>query len=342
MLGSRWAGSAGELLSRFACGATLLVAGGVKLYQLLTDPGLGVLYGSRWTQTAVVEYEVILGLWVLSGIGFSWGRRIALATFVGFGCVSLYLGLSGEASCGCFGRVTVNPWWTLALDTALALLLVAVKPRADRSVAESAVTPGRSSRLPAVVGVASVGALAGVLMVPIALWRPGTASASADSIAGSRFVLLEPEEWVDKPFPLAEYIDMGERGRLLRGSWVMMFYHHGCPKCQQVLPEYERLAEELKRSGAGIEVAVIEVPRFGPGTGTGTLPAGPGAVPADRGGEKEPVALVLGRLSRDKDWFIKTPCEVRVTAGRVTAVTTNEDALPTGMHQSGAPWPTNP
>jgi len=31
--------------------------------------------------------------------------------------VTLYKGLAGATSCGCFGQLSVNPWYTLAADT---------------------------------------------------------------------------------------------------------------------------------------------------------------------------------------------------------------------------------
>ena len=322
-------GITGGHFAHFSCAGTLLVAAASKLYQLFTDPALGVLYGSRWTQTAVVGYETLLSLWLVSGIAVHSARRIALVTFVVFGCVTLYLGFSGEESCGCFGRLSVNPWWTFVLDAALVLVLAATMLRRNGAGVRADSMSDRRPRPLARVAVATGAALAGIFLLTAALWRPGAPISSPDRIADSRFVLLEPEQWVDRPFPLTDYIDWGEQSRPLRGSWVLMFYRHGCPRCHRLLPEYERLAEGLRRSRAGVEVALIEVPPFGQVTGTGTSPAGQGVTPNSPGQESRPGPLSAGRLSRSKNWFIRTPCEVRVTDGRVTAVTFDEDSLPT-------------
>src|SRR5262245_1148149 len=108
---------------RFTCVIVLVLAAVLKGYQLYADPALGVLYGSRWLQAALVEYEMMLGMWLFSGVALPWARRVTLVTFLGFGCYSLYLGAAGHSSCGCFGQVKVNPWLTLAFDTVMIVLL---------------------------------------------------------------------------------------------------------------------------------------------------------------------------------------------------------------------------
>jgi len=59
---------AGTRIPRFVCAGILLVAAGFKGYQLVTDPALGTLYGSAWLQFLLVEYEVLLASWLLSGV----------------------------------------------------------------------------------------------------------------------------------------------------------------------------------------------------------------------------------------------------------------------------------
>ena len=53
--------------------------------------------------------EAVLGLWLLSG----WSARAAWAGATGFfalmASASLYLALAGQQSCGCLGRIQVNP-----------------------------------------------------------------------------------------------------------------------------------------------------------------------------------------------------------------------------------------
>jgi hypothetical protein len=83
------------------------------------------IFASHGLQLAAIELEVVLGLWLLSGkhpIG-SW--LTALATFAVFAAVSSYQAWIGQASCGCFGKLSVAPEKALTIDlAALAALLV--------------------------------------------------------------------------------------------------------------------------------------------------------------------------------------------------------------------------
>src|SRR5207249_2047895 len=45
--------------------------------------------------------------------------------------VGLYLALVGQTSCGCFGRIAVNPWLMFAVDVAVMGALVLSRPAAS-------------------------------------------------------------------------------------------------------------------------------------------------------------------------------------------------------------------
>jgi len=115
---------------RIALGLLLLTAAGFKAHQLATEPVLGAgLLDSRWLLMATVEFELLLGLALLWNV---WRRPTWAATvtcFALFACVSLYKGLSGEATCGCLGRIRINPWYTLAFDIAVVFALVRYRPK---------------------------------------------------------------------------------------------------------------------------------------------------------------------------------------------------------------------
>ena len=109
---SPW-GGAGYVAIRVFLAAILISAAVLKGYQLATGPVLGTgLFSSRILLIAVVEFEWLLGVWLITGLFPKWAWRVTLGCFVLFACVSLYKGLSGDASCGCFGQVEVSPWWT--------------------------------------------------------------------------------------------------------------------------------------------------------------------------------------------------------------------------------------
>lgn len=109
-----------------ALGLFLVVAAGLKLYGI--DVSLYAQYG-RWATPqilmATIVWEMGVGLWMLCGMhqGVAWA--FAIATFCVFAGISGYLGLIGQAECGCFGVIHASPWAALSLDL-LALTLLAI------------------------------------------------------------------------------------------------------------------------------------------------------------------------------------------------------------------------
>ena len=110
---------------RIALGLVMLFAAATKGYQLATEPVLGEgLLNSRWLLIGVVEFELFFGLWLLSGIRPTWSWIVAVSCFAIFGSVSFTKAVLGEANCGCFGKMHVNPWITFCFSaTVLAVLL---------------------------------------------------------------------------------------------------------------------------------------------------------------------------------------------------------------------------
>jgi thiol-disulfide isomerase/thioredoxin len=305
-VGQSWSVMVRGILARFGCAAILIIAATLKTHQLIANPALGVLYGSRWLHAGLIEYECILAVWLLSGLRPAWCRGVLLVSFAGFGCYSLYLALSGTESCGCFGQVRVNPWLTFTLDAGLVVLLWQWSPHCGGGSWGFGVGLTRPGRMPSSFRMTAGLAVLVVPVLAIVGWGSGTEATDADSVATQNLVVLEPEKWIGKRFSLFEYIDIGER--LSTGSWVLVFYHHDCSKCQEAIPKYERLAQELKESGQAIQVALIQVPPYG------TL------------GLVENQIRWRGRLSNRKEWFVITPYEVRLTDGQVTAVSTGTES----------------
>lgn len=112
----------------------MLGTAGLKLYGLRVTaiPPVG-WFSTPWLQFAAVEWEVALGLWLLSGwlpvaAWFATG-----ATFLLFAGISGSLGWTGQADCGCFG-IKASPWYAFAVDVAAlaALALARPRPNADQ------------------------------------------------------------------------------------------------------------------------------------------------------------------------------------------------------------------
>lgn len=147
---------------RIGLGTLLLAAAGLKLYGLSVSavPQVG-WFAQPWVQLAAVEWELVLGLWLLSGAHQRGAWLAALVTFLAFAAVSGYLGFIGVASCGCFGAIEASPWAAFGFDLAALALLLANRPatamtRSDLRQAFAVVTTGMAVPLLAVVSFTSV------------------------------------------------------------------------------------------------------------------------------------------------------------------------------------------
>jgi hypothetical protein len=120
-------------VARILLGLGLLATAGLKLYGLSVSavPRVG-WFAHSWAQLASAEWEVVLGLWLLSGAYPRLSWLAALITFAAFAAVSCYLAWVGVASCGCFGAVQTNPWWAFSIDLAVLALLLMVRPPKER------------------------------------------------------------------------------------------------------------------------------------------------------------------------------------------------------------------
>ncbi len=221
---------------------------------------------------------------------------LSLLCFSGFALVSFYKGISGQATCGCFGRVPVNPWYTFALDAAAVLALLRWRPRGE--------SRSHVHTFPRFATVSALGLLVGT-PVALATWTEpvGTLTDLGELLPDGKTILLKPESWVGKRFPLLEHIDIGDQ--LVEGEWLVLLYHHDCPKCREAIPRYEALGRDSDPSRSKMKVALDEAPPHAV-SGTG---------PADHIG-----TCFRGRLRSVRNWFVETPVAVRVGDGVVLEV----------------------
>ena len=111
-------------------GVVLLVAALLKGQELLTVPSAN---HDIWTYRPFlvfqVVFELILAVWILSGLWKQATWCVTAACFFVFSCVTCYKGFIGADSCGCFGKIHVNPWITLGLiDLPLLIALLTFPP----------------------------------------------------------------------------------------------------------------------------------------------------------------------------------------------------------------------
>ena len=277
----------------------LLVTAVLKAHQLATEPVANKdIFSYRWSLILQVEFEILLGLWLLSGLHKRLVWVIATACFSFFSCITLYKALSGEASCGCFGKIEVNPWYTLILDVSAVVALLIFRPGLRKPQLVKYYWPRFAT---VIVIVLTAGISAGMAMTS---YTPAALTAEGNIIGDSEFVVLEPERWIGKRFPLLEYIDIGDQ--LADGDWVVLLYHYDCSDCREAVPKYEQFSRDFARQVGQPRIALVEIPPYAELSNRLPSPDSP---------------CTLGRLSNVKEWFVKTPAVVFLSDARVEYAT---------------------
>jgi hypothetical protein len=119
-------------LVHFLLGLVLIVAGALKLYELAYEssdestPALFLIF--------LAEFELLGGIWMAAWIDPERTRWWAAAVFLGLACSSLFEALAGKCSCGCFGSLSVSPWFILVFDLAAVAALLGSRPSASSQI----------------------------------------------------------------------------------------------------------------------------------------------------------------------------------------------------------------
>ena len=290
---------------RFIIAAVLLLAAGLKAYQLATAPLPPVVQGSMFTpllelfnnrhfQMVVVVGEILFALVLIEGLWQSWTWLLSLLGFSAFTLVSLMKGLSGEASCGCFGAVTVNPWYTATFDAAIVGLLVIFRERIDWTLR------GWERRKVLAVLVAWLLLAVPTLFLMFSHKEQPHATLGTEFIGadGRKIILLDPESWIGKEFPLiSRFTEPKGSEVLLQGTWSVLLVQPDCTECKQKMAELE--ANNIEN------VAIVVIPFRSNET----------AVRASF-----PVFV----LDRQNDWLANTPYMIKLEKGVSVALGNQE------------------
>jgi hypothetical protein len=272
----------------------VLLAAGLKGYELFAGPLPATsLWTSRSFLFGVIEAESFLGLWLLSGLWARGARWTALAAFGVFFAVSLTKGLSGEASCGCFGPLPVSPQWSAGLDLGAIIALWLLHPAESAGWPPGALWPRGAAMLSLFLLIGGTG---GMLLV---VSRPAGVDASGEIDVNQSVILLEPEKWVGRRCPLLPYTDIGEE--LAQGKWLVVLYNHDCPRCQAIMPVYEAMVHGAGSDPAAPRIAFLAVPPYGRPHGEFAWGSG----------------SRQGRLDEGKKWFVRIPTVLRLQDGVV-------------------------
>lgn len=223
-------------------GLLLLTAAALKGYELLTDPVANAdIWSNRYFLIFTVEFELALAIWLLSGLFKKLAWLAAVACFTVFCCVTLYKALAGYGSCGCFGKVHINPWTTLlAIDLPAVVLLSVFRPKelSMRVIGRPIELLKPFPSIPLLAGVTVIGLIAIAISTPaLALKEPETAT--------STYEVLEPETWIGKELPILEHIDIAKQ--LSEGDWLILLFHHSCSTCREAIGRYRQVAGKLEK-----------------------------------------------------------------------------------------------
>jgi hypothetical protein len=209
---SKWSGHWFTVV-RVVLGLILLAAAGLKLcgMNVTAVPRVGWFATPR-VQVAAAEWELVLGLWLLSGAYRTGAWLAAVGTFLAFAGVSGYFGWLGVASCGCLGVIKASPWLMFGVDLAALGLLAVSRPGFRfsplRLPSGAAVIPVRvAAVLVVLTGVGSW--LYGSPQAALARLRGDALTASADFLylgsgsAGQELeAAIEVRNWTDRPVRL--------------------------------------------------------------------------------------------------------------------------------------------
>jgi len=264
----------------------LLAASALKVHQLITEPIISKGFWESWEFFLIqIPLEMGLGIWLICGLFRKAGWLLGLIAFVGFIGVTLFKGLSGEESCGCFGVIKVNPWITLtAIDIPIFLLLAIFRPKGEKLLPPP---------WPSLAHFLTI-AIPTFILLPTVEYILITNKQAKPDVENWVSNQAEQNQW-----PMLD--DINIKQQLQIGLWVVLLYHYDCPDCAKAIPEYEKMYKSLKGNENAINFAFIEMPPYG--------------------NEKQQLIspeseITRGRLSDKKKWFYQTPVVVVLDNGK--------------------------
>ncbi|RKY20497.1 MAG: hypothetical protein DRP62_08540 [Planctomycetota bacterium] len=282
-------------------GSVLIAAAGLKVHHLLTEPIISEGFWESWEFFLIqIPLELGLGIWLVSGLFRKAAWAVATISFGLFIAVTLQKGLIGAESCGCFGRVHVNPWITLsAVDIPLFVMLLIFRPKGQKLFPP----PWPSAKHFFGVAVPTF-ILIAVSMPVLILNKPPDKT--------DKYEVVKAEEWTGgrtanekqtaqnpaaEEWPMLKYIDIAES---LRSNIVVVtLYNTECDNCHNAILTYDRMSRDMANDNS-IRFAFVEIPPYSSQRDS--------IVPVD-------TPCLTGKLDSSKEWYIKTPLIVALHDG---------------------------
>ena len=275
-------------------GLVLIVAAVLKIHQLLTEPIVSKGFWESWAFFVIqIPLELGLGIWLVCGLFRKAAWIIAVLAFGLFILVTLQKGFIGAESCGCFGRVKVNPWITFSIiDVPIFLGLVIFRPKGLKLL------PPPWPSAVHFFGVAiPTFTLLGVL-IPVLIFNKPLDKTDT-------YEVIKPADWITdahahKEWSMFKYIDIAN---LLRSNIVIVvLYDTECDSCHHAIPLYDQMARDMAGNEDSILFALIEIPPYASEKND--------IVPVD-------TPCLRGRLDSSKKWYVQTPLVVVLVDGIV-------------------------
>ena len=282
-------------------GLFLIVASTLKVHQLITEPIISKGFWESWEFFLIqIPLEMGLGLWLISGLFRKAGWLLGLIAYCGFIGVTLFKSLTGEASCGCFGVVKVNPWITLtAIDIPIFLLLAIFRPKGEKLL------PPPWPRLAHFLAIA----IPTFILLPSIEYLLITNKQAKPNVEDwvsktSKTVITESNlpagQAAQNIWPLLK--DINIQHKLRAGVWIVLMYHYDCPDCAKAVPKYEEMYKSLQGNEGTPNFAFVEMPPYGN---------------KDQQLISPDSKVVRGFLNNTQKWFFQTPVVVVLDNGAV-------------------------
>lgn len=239
-----------------------------------------------------IELSVVALAWIVPRL--SWPAIVALFAFFDFILVTQLA--AGAKSCGCFGEsIKVDPRIMLGVDSALLLALLLARPW--RSGVGS--VGRRIAPLAACIAVA--------FAVPwIVIRNPGAST----STAAPRYVVMEPEKWVNKMVFDVEDLTRWIEPDKLPTDGKIVIWRQGCEHCAAHL----RLMADDKDETVPILLVQIR-DDLKDSRAVDLMPDGANVTHVE--------------LPENQEVVLQTPWELRVEGGVITAALDEEHAKAT-------------
>lgn len=318
------------------CAGTLLIVASILKYLELLN-----VYIPSWKEKGVWESwefflvqipaEFCLGVWMVSGIFRKAGWLIGTLCYIFFVGVTLFKGLTGQTSCGCFGQIHINPWITLfAIDIPLAAALIICRPKEQKLLPPPWPSVGHAIGTAIPIFAVLLFAAPSLVALRPEFIKPQDWQTAAPNLPTTTIQRAEssssPKQQTEKThkiavgnhlqptvdnapveskpvapvslWPWLEYIDIADQ--IKSGLVIVFLYHYDCSTCRDNIPQYEAYyAQTIQKEMKEFELAFVAIPPYG------------------KGPVSEQTLCLHGRLSDKQKWAIQSPLVVALLDGQV-------------------------